>query len=164
MSYREKYRQMFALDEGLRLRAYRDTEGHWTIGIGRNLDAMGVGPVALLRFRTLGITREKAMEWLEEDVRQAEQDCRVIFGTSLFLSWSENRRLGWVNFLFNLGFDRASKFHNTLINARGGQWSWVEKGLKDSKWYHQLGPEYPGEPNRADRVIAMIVCEEWPYA
>lgn len=164
MDYRVKYQKMLIRDEDLRLRAYLCPQGFWTIGVGRNLSARGVSASRLLLYRTVGISRQQALDWLDEDVRQAERDCSAIFGDPLFDSWSENRRLGWVNFLFNTGRKTALTFTNTLAYARGGHWPRVKAHLKDSLWYRQVGPKYPGHDNRADRVIAMICEEVYPYA
>jgi lysozyme len=163
MDYREKYQKMLIRDEDLRLKAYKCPAGYWTLGVGRNIQARGVTGLKLLYYRTVGITREEAMKWLDEDVATAERDCSHVFGDALFDSWSENRRLGWVNFLFNLGRDRALSFRNTLQAAREQRWARVELGLKQSLWYRQVGPKRPKHDNRADRVIAMICHEEFPY-
>lgn len=157
LTYREKYQRMLIRDEGLVLKAYRCPAGYWTAGAGRNLDALGIKGCRLWYYRTIGITREKAMQWLDEDVAVAEKDCHAIFGRELFESWSENRRLGWVNFLFNLGRSRALKFVNTIRHAKEGRWDVVGHHLQLSLWFRQV-------KSRADRVIRMIVREEFPYA
>lgn len=156
MDYRQKYQTMLIRDEGLVLTAYKCPAGYWTLGCGRNLSAMGVKGVKLMYYRTVGITRTQAMQWLDEDVRTAERDCSAIFGDPLFDSWSENRRLGWVNFLFNLGRSRALKFENTLRHARAGNWPRVRAHLENSAWYRQV-------KSRAPRVVSMICDETWPY-
>lgn len=134
---------MLETDEGLRLKPYKCTAGKTTIGIGRNLDDNG-------------ISKEMAYQMLDEDVALANKACQKLFGEQ-WNSWSENRRLGWINFLFNVGFQTASKFKNTIRAARIEDWAEVEKHLKESLWYKQVG-------KRAERVIAMICREAFPYA
>lgn len=164
MTFRDKLHVMFIRDEGFRLKAYKCTRGAWTIGIGRNLSARGVGLLELAKLRTVGITDGTAYEWLDEDVRTARFDCEFLFGSPLFNSWSENRRLGWINFLFNLGLKAAKEFRNTIAYARSGDWVKVEEHLKNSKWYREdVGPRGKFPDNRGDRVIAMICREEFPY-
>ncbi len=65
--------------------------------------------------------------------------------------------MGWLNIAFNLGQTRLLNFRNTLRAALREDWPNVEKGLRASLWFKQVG-------ERAERVIAMIVREEFPYA
>lgn len=133
---------MLVVDEGLRLKPYRCTAGKLTIGIGRNLD-------------DVGITDATAYQMLDEDIVVATQVCKAIFG-DIFATWGENRRLGLINLAFNLGYKRFSKFHNTIRAIRIEDWDEAEKGLRNSLWFGQVG-------QRAERVIAMICREEFPY-
>lgn len=153
--YRWKAHAMLIRDEGLRLRAYKCTAGHWTIGVGRNLDARGIKGCKLLYLRTVGITREQALAWLDEDISIAEKDCEAIFGEQ-FSAWSDLRRLGWVNLSFNLGRERLSKFVNTIRWAKSGDWARVRFGLINSLWYKQV-------KSRGRRVLALICEESWVY-
>lgn len=153
--YRNKAHIMLIRDEGLRLNAYQCTAGAWTIGVGRNLSARGIKGAKLLYYRTVGISREKAFQWLDEDIRIAEQDCEVIFGEQ-FQHWSIHRRLGWVNLAFNLGRERLSKFVNTIKRAKAEEWGRVEFSLTNSLWYKQVR-------SRGPRVVALICREEWRY-
>lgn len=155
-TYRDKYQRMLVADEGLRLKAYTCTAGAWTIGVGRNLSARGVTGLKLMYYRTVGVTRQQAMAWLDEDVAAAEADCSHLFGDALFDSWSENRRLGWVNFLFNVGRPTALKFQGTLTHARNGDWRKVRVHLENSLWFRQVKARGP-------RVVAMICDEVWTY-
>lgn len=142
MTVGDKAKKMLLIDEGLRLRPYRCTAGKLSIGYGRNLD-------------DVGISQRVADIMLEEDVQVAEKVCRRIF-EGLFDSWGENRRLGWVNLAFNLGYNRLMQFRNTLRAARIEDWAEVENGLRASLWFKQVG-------KRAERVIAMVCHETFPY-
>lgn len=153
--YRHKARAMLIRDEGLRLRAYKCTAGYYTIGCGRNIQARGVKGAKLLYYKTIGITHEQAMQWLDEDIRAAELDCEAIFG-EVFYKWSQTRRLGWVNLAFNLGRDRLSKFVNTIRAAQLGWWDVVRDRLEKSLWYRQVN-------SRGPRVVALICDERWDY-
>lgn len=137
-----KIYKMLERDEGLRLKPYKCTAGFLTIGVGRNLDA-------------IGITREMAFQMLDEDVVTAQKACQKIFD-SQFDEWGENRQLGWLNLAFNLGYHSLSKFKNTIRAARLEDWKEVEAGLRGSLWFRQVG-------QRASRVIAMICRDEFPY-
>ncbi|MFN4894201.1 MAG: glycoside hydrolase family protein [Pseudomonadota bacterium] len=138
----DKARKMLEVDEGLRLKPYRCTAGKLTIGIGRNLD-------------DVGISKATAYQMLDEDIATATSICQRLFGDQ-FAKWSENRRLGWVNLAFNLGQTRLMQFRNTLRAARANDWAGVESGLKGSLWFRQV-------KGRAERVISMICHERFPY-
>ena len=153
--WRQATHSMLIVDEGLRLKAYKCTAGAWTIGVGRNLSALRITEEELRQYRTIGITRETALEWLDEDLQVAEKVCKRIF-PELFDRWGENRRLGWINLAFNLGYSRLMQFRNTVRAARIEDWIEVEKGLRGSLWFQQVG-------KRAERVIAMICHEIFPY-
>lgn len=142
MTAGDKAEKMLLVDEGLRLKPYRCTAGKLTIGYGRNLD-------------DVGISREVAYMMLQEDLQIAEKACKRIF-PELFDQWGENRRLGWINLAFNLGYNRLMQFRNTLRAARIEDWAEVEKGLRGSLWFKQVG-------KRAERVIGMVCHETFPY-
>jgi lysozyme len=142
MTAGDKAKKMLLVDEGLRLKPYRCTAGKTSIGYGRNLD-------------DVGISQRVADIMLEEDLQVAEKACRRIF-PGLFDQWGENRRLGWVNLAFNLGYNRLMQFRNTLRAARIEDWAEVEKGLRASLWFQQVG-------KRAERVIGMVCHETFPY-
>ena len=93
---------------------------------------------------------------LQEDLIIAEVACRRAFGDLLWDSWSENRKLGWINFGYNLGEVKLLTFRNTLKAARAQDWKGVEAGLRASLWFRQV-------KERAPRVIAMICKEQFPY-
>lgn len=135
---------MLVHDEGLRLKPYPDTVGKLTIGVGRNLD-------------DVGISEAEAYALLDTDVKRADRTCLAIFGESQWNRWSENRRCGWLNIALNLGHAGLLSFRNTLRAAIAENWDEVARHLRASKWYGQVG-------SRAERVIAMICREEWPYA
>ena len=122
-------------DEGLRLKPYRDTVGKLTIGVGRNLD-------------DVGITKDEAMHLLECDIRRVKADL------DLALSWwrglDDVRQRALVNMAFNLGITRLMGFKNTLAAIRAGNYVDAAKGMLDSKWATQVG-------ERATRLAAMMV-------
>jgi lysozyme len=139
-----KVRKMFVRDEGLKLKPYTCSAGRLTVGVGHNI-------------QDNGISEAVAYQMLAEDVQSAEKACISIFGKGLWDKWSENRRLGWVNFAFNVGFKTMLSFRNTLRCGLREDWAGVEAGIRKSAYAKQVG-------SRADRVIAMICKEEFPYA
>src|SRR4051812_7475144 len=73
---------------GGRMKPYRDTEGHLTIGYGHNLDARGITP-------------EIAAMLLEEDIAIAVSELRRHF--DWFDHLSRPRQDALINMCFNLG-------------------------------------------------------------
>ena len=74
--------------EGLRLKPYRDTVGKLTIGIGRNLD-------------DVGISRDEAMVLLKNDIDKTITALREHL--PFYDSLSEARRNVLANMAFNMG-------------------------------------------------------------
>jgi len=139
----KRLKAMLEHDEGLRLKPYHCTAGKLTIGVGRNIE-------------DVGISKTTAYQMLEEDIERCERSCRAIFGAELWNSWGPVRRMGWLNFAFQLGPAGMLGVRNTLRAAIAQDWKRVEENLKLSRWIKQT-------PQRAERVISAICREEWSY-
>lgn len=112
------------LHEGLRLKPYTDSVGKFTIGVGRNLD-------------DVGITKDEARYLLTNDIQGA-------LGTALslvpvFFSLSDVRQRVIVDMAFNLGRARLERFIDFLVAVNAGDWNAAADEMKDSKWYAQVG-------------------------
>ena len=122
-------------DEGLRLKAYRDSVGKLTIGVGRNLDDKG-------------ITEDEALYLLATDIAEVCEDL------DRSLSWwrglSENRQRVIANMCFNMGIDKLMGFKNTLKAIQESRWQDATQGMLDSKWASQVGV-------RAERLAQMML-------
>lgn len=125
-------------DEGLRLKPYRDTVGKLTIGVGRNLD-------------DVGISEEEARQLLANDVE------RTVAGLDAALPWWRQldpvRGRVIVNMAFNVGVDGLLKFHNTLAAVQTGNYVGAANGMLSSRWATQVG-------ERAKRLSAMMATGE----
>jgi lysozyme len=121
-------------DEGLRLRAYKCPAGKTTIGIGRNLD-------------DLGITRAEAEALCRNDIArvEAELDARLPWWRGL----DEVRQRVIANMAFNLGTAGLLGFKNTLRKVEAGDYLGAAQGMLSSKWAAQVGP-------RALRLATMM--------
>jgi len=121
-------------DEGLWLKPYRDTVGKLTIGIGRNLD-------------DVGIFENEAEAMLANDITRVCADLdRVLFW---WRNLSEVRQRVMVNMAFNLGIQGLLKFKKSLDAARDGDFITAAKEMLDSAWAIQVGA-------RADRLAKMM--------
>ena len=121
--------------EGLELVMYNDTMGIATIGVGRNLEHVGLRNEAearfLLRSDILSIRAEldARLPWLEEldEVRQ-----RVL-----------------LDMAFNLGVAGLCKFTATLEHVEARRFDQASVEMLDSRWADQVG-------RRAVRLSEMM--------
>jgi len=122
------------IDEALRLRPYRCTQGKLTIGVGHNLDDKP-------------ISKRAAEVILEDDIAD------VVADLDRALPWwrqlDDARQNVLANMCFNLGLDRLLGFTNTLAAMKRGDYEWAAQGMEDSRWAKQVGA-------RADRLIAVM--------
>lgn len=129
--------------EGLRLKAYQDSEGVWTIGYGRNLQA-------------LRISQEQAEEWLMEDYRTARYET-----DTLMKEWGilldQIRKEVLIEMMFNLGYSRLRKFRLMLSSLADRDYEQAAAQMLDSKWATQVH-------GRAHRLAAVMRSGSWEDA
>ena len=120
--------------EGFEPFPYKDSVGKWTIGIGRNLD-------------DVGISRDEAEMLLLHDLQY------VISKLQATYPWYENltirRKQALINMGFNLGAEGLSKFQNMLKALEEGDYEKAALEALRSKWADQVG-------NRAKEIAKMI--------
>lgn len=122
----EKLQQELIRDEGLKLKPYRDTMGHLTIGVG-HLISPGE--------RFSSITHYEAMELLDQDITIAMRRLNNIFP-----AWRELddvRQRAMINLTFNLGY-KLGDFRRFLHAAKSGDWDKAADALIQSRWYKQV--------------------------
>jgi lysozyme len=116
-------------DEGCLLKAYQDTLGIWTIGVGHAHVAPGTV-----------WTQAQADGALKRDIRHAAGllDANVPWWREL----NDARQDVLANLCFNMGWGDGShglsSFHNTLAAIRAGQFDHAAAGLLTSKWAGQV--------------------------
>ncbi len=120
--------------EGLKLKPYRDTAGKLTIGVGRNLD-------------DVGITREEAMLLLGDDIARAQAglDTEHPWWRSL----DSVRQRALIDMTFNLGPGGLDEFALMLAGLRGGAYAEASREMLRSRWAQQVG-------SRASDLAEMI--------
>lgn len=121
-------------DEGLRLKPYRDTVGKMTIGVGRNLDDMG-------------LTAIEADYLLENDIGRALDELRRTFAWFDGLDAPQQRALA--NMAFNMGLPRLLGFRRMLEALKTGNYKQAALEARDSRWATQVG-------DRALRIAHLI--------
>lgn len=108
--------------EGLRLAAYQDTEGVWTIGYGTNL-------------QTLQIDIDTAELWLQERLAAALKQAR---GYSWFSSLNRARQNVVVDMIYNLGAPRFNGFRKMHAAVAAKKYAVAAKEMLDSRWAVQV--------------------------
>ena len=138
--------------EGLRLAAYPDSKGIWTIGYGHNLESHGV-PAKYARFIT--IPQDVAEAWLEADLEVARKEAEKFPQYPFF---NRARRNVFIEMVFQMGSKRVSKFVNMLgaISLNPSQvptnWAVVAEHMLDSKWHREDSPSRAAELAETMRV------------
>ena len=131
--------EQLRLHEGERRKAYRDTVGKLTIGIGRNLDDKG-------------LRRDEIEYLLANDIADARADL------DRYLPWWRGldpvRQRVLIDMAFNMGMGSPGKggllsFVNTLSNIRQGRYAEAADMMLASKWAAQVG-------RRAVRLATMM--------
>ena len=131
---REAMRQQLIDHEGLRLKVYTDTVGKLTIGVGRNLD-------------DVGISHAEAMALLDHDIEACVTD--LVSRYPWFEGLDGIRQRAVCDVRFNLGPHRFDGFKQTLAALARGDFERAADALTDSKWYGQVG-------RRGPRIVHMV--------
>ena len=121
-------------DEALRLKPYRCTAGKLSIGVGRNLE-------------DIGITRDEALHLLANDIARVEVECRAAF--PWFDALDPVRQAVVLNMAFNLGLPKFRLFKQTLAAIAAGRYDAAARQMQLSKWARQVG-------DRAKRLARMM--------
>jgi len=115
---------MLTRHEGVRLKPYHDTVGKLTIGIGRNLD-------------DVGISRDEAEYLLTNDVNDALAALRGAFPWFALLNPARQDVLA--DMAFNMGLHRLEGFHLMLAACEHQDFHEAAKEMRNSHWAAQVG-------------------------
>ena len=85
-----------AAHEGLRLRAYQDDGGVWTLGFG-HVDGVKAGDRC---------TRQEALIWLADDLRAARAKLSTVLRDDVIASLTDAQWTALLSFVFNLGAEK----------------------------------------------------------
>lgn len=132
-------------DEGVRLRAYKCSKGHLTIGVGHKLTPHEI------RAGLNEISMERAGQILHHDIGIAVSGCYGIFGRWRFDGMSEPRQHALVNMCFQLGTAGLAGFEDMVAAIMRDDWETAHKEALNSKWAKK------DSPKRARRVAAGLL-------
>ena len=125
--------EMLKRDEGVRMFPYQDTTGRWTIGVGRNLD-------------DVGLSMDEVEYILMNDIRRATAEAKKY-------AWYDGldrvRKDVVICMIFNLGPAGFATFKNTIADIAAKNYESAASRMLQSKWSSQVG-------NRAYRLAAMM--------
>lgn len=125
--------------EGLKLKPYRDTVGKLTIGVGRNLD-------------DLGITEHEAKILLCNDIERVQEECRRTFDDLFRLDNARKQVI--FNMAFNMGVPKLKKFKLMWKAIEEEDWKEAAAQMLESKWAEQVG-------GRARELAKQMETGQW---
>ncbi len=138
---REALAKQLRIDEGIRLLAYKDSRGFWTVGVGHLLAQLG--------HDGMQITHVEVERLLDEDISKALMGCIKIWPN--FDKLPEEAQQVLCNMCFNLGEFHLKLFVSMIDAVKKQQWLRVAHEMRTSRWHEQVGA-------RADRLIARIMA------
>ena len=125
--------------EGVKDTLYKCTSDKWTIGVGRNLEDVGLSEEEIDFLLLNDIIRTKDlmdnyMPW-HKDLDEVRQEALI-------------------NFVFNVGIGTAMKFKNGMSSLEEGDYPSAAAHMLDSAWAKQVG-------DRAIEITQMIETGEY---
>lgn len=123
---RARLSKQLEVDEGKKERIYLDTANppKWTGGVGRNLSDRA-------------FSEDEIQLMLSNDIDLATRDVRQLVPGFDYLS--DARQEAIVNFVFNLGYTRASKFKKSFSLLNSSRFEEAADEFLNSAWAKQVG-------------------------
>jgi lysozyme len=137
MSHRDTLRALLRADEAEVPHAYQDSQGYWTIGVGRLIDKRRGG----------GLRPDEIALMLENDITAAEEDCRILFPR--FDSLSDARKVVLCSMAFNLGRGGLAAFKRLRKAIDAADYETASAEMLHSSWALQVG-------RRAERLAKQM--------
>lgn len=120
--------------EGVRNFPYEDSVGKLTIGVGRNLD-------------DVGLSGEEIRMLKKNDMQHVMREC---LNLPYWDELNDARKMVVADMVFNLGMPRFKGFVYTNEALKRGDYIDAAAEMVDSKWYRQTG-------RRAIKLVDMMV-------
>ena len=131
----DKLKDQLILHEGLELKSYTCSAGYVTLGVGRNVEE-------------LGITEDEARYLLDNDILRVTKE--LDNAMPWWRNMSEVRQRVVVDMVFNLGISRFLNFKNAINAMQEEDWDEAAAQMLDSRWADQVG-------QRATRLAKAMV-------
>ena len=157
----DKIKEILEEHEGLKLEAYQDSLGIWTIGIGHNLqEEQSDEELEALRinegkweyyngttWKHFGITQEQAYDLLDIDIEDAIHD--IPLDPETLAALTDARYTVLLSMAFQMGGRGIRKFKKFLAAVEGGDWDTAAEEMLDSRWAKQT-------PERCQELSAWM--------
>jgi len=130
--------ELLIMHEGIRSKAYRDSLGIWTVGVGHNLQAKPLSPAAVQQI-------------LNDDIADAIEDCKGLYW---FEGLDEVRQAVVIDMVFNMGIAGFKHFKKTIEHIAMGMYQHAAAEMLDSRWAYQVG-------KRAVELSKMMTTGKW---
>lgn len=120
-----KLQRLLVKHEGMRLKPYEDvlTEDI-TIGVGRNLDS-------------IGLSEDEVLYLLDNDIQRCDRELLINF--KWYPELCRTRQDAMINLCFNLGITRLRTFKKALAAMEAEDYNLAADEFLDSKWADQVG-------------------------
>lgn len=135
--------ELLLAHEGYRERAYLDTRGNLTVGIGFNLDAPGARSMCAecgLDYAALrggaALSMEEARGVAAAQAQAAVHVLHILVGG--FGDAPERARMAMVDMVFNVGAGKFAGFRAMINAAERRDWDAAAAAMLDSEWARQV--------------------------
>jgi len=124
--------------EGEKLRAYKCTANHWTIGVGYNLDAnpLNLSAFEVKEFKSNGITVLISNHLAHLMLAKVED--KLLKEIPWLEKIDEPRQTVLINMAYNMGVNGLLAFKQTLEAVRIGDFELAASNMLNSKWAKQV--------------------------
>ncbi|MCY3553871.1 MAG: lysozyme [Gemmatimonadetes bacterium] len=151
MDWKDRLFEDLKRDEGVRLIPYMCPANKKTIGIGRNLEDVGISEeeAAYLGRSNVddGITDKEAKYLCQNDIERCHIEARGVFTD--FDSHPDDVKRVVSNMMFNLGLTTFRKFKKTIVAIEKRDYALAAIEAEDSRWFNQVG-------ERAQRIVDVL--------
>lgn len=147
------------LDEGYRLKVYKDSKGIKTVGVGFNIQAHDTLPIIGRKLTRVGekINDSECLKLFKYSLESVALEPLDLHLPVLTKQLDQVRLRALINLCFNMGWGTLSQFKQTLSHLQAKNYSMVRECLKNSLWYKQVA-------SRGDRIVYMMECgKPHPY-
>ena len=130
----ERLKVQLKLHEGVRFKPYQCTADKLTIGVGRNLE-------------DVGLSDEEVEFLLDNDIKRCIVELKMAF--MFYDGLPEIVKMVLIDMCFNLGISRLRGFTKTMNHVEKGEYGKAAVEMLNSKWAKQVG-------NRANTLSKMM--------
>jgi len=118
--------QQLRRHEGVRLKPYRCPAGKLTIGVGRNLEDVGISPM-------------ESDILLGNDVERVMRETQGLVSVAAMNAMGGTRRCVLYNMVFNMGRGAVTQFRKMLSALEALDYKEAAAQMLDSRWAKQVG-------------------------